>query len=837
MKRLYKGAALLLLFGLSIFLFRKMIPEASAETSSATQFQTATFPIMYLQLGNDYTINTLHGYSSELNSSSVRESITPLSEDKSFYVKIKENKLKIKKLTYNLKDIANNKTIETNNLTAFDLKNGYKTLKIKLSESIDTSTEYGMDFTLTTSMSKKIHFYTRIKYYDTDFFLKQKMDFVNNFHNATFSNGKKFKYMNYLESNASNNSSYANVDINSSPELITWGKLNPKIISETVPTIKEINVETAAIQYQYYVRAKTSSSNETFLVKEFYRVRYSGGRIYLLYFKRNMEADFNPKFISTKKSQFKLGITNEQNFDITTNKKSNEVAFVRNGSLWYYNLDKNILHEVFSFSQEKTDYLRDCYDQHNIKILNFDDKNTINFVVYGYMNCGDYEGRVGIILYNYNPSKNLITERVYIPLETTYQQLKEDFGKYCYVNKQNIFYFSINDVVYAYNISSRKYEILTQNAVKDNFSMMQDAKCFVWSNASSSDYAQKITILNLDTAKKLEVTAKSDQSIVVLGTIDANVVYGFVKNKDIYESKSGELIQPAYKLVISDCNGNILRDYQNKGIYVTSATVDDNVIRLKRVRRTGNQFKPTNSDSILNQKKKTETTIHVAKKVTKQSLTEKYICMPTEHVMKNMPEIQRSKHVMVTENTTLHLADINNTAIKYYVYAYGQITTSFTTPAKAIRKADEQMGVVMDNKTHLIWERGGKFISKEVSGMSYPSTTDSIKASVLMLLQAAQAQTEETALKGNSLMSMLKKQIEQPVDLTGCTLDEILYFVSSGKPVIGMLSSSHAVVITGYTASTVTWLDPLTHKKATTSLNSAENTFKNAGYTFVSYVN
>ena len=38
--------------------------------------------------------------------------------------------------------------------------------------------------------------------------------------------------------------------------------------------------------------------------------------------------------------------------------------------------------------------------------------------------------------------------------------------------------------------------------------MMQDAKCFVWSNASSSDYAEKITILNLDTAKKLEVTAK-----------------------------------------------------------------------------------------------------------------------------------------------------------------------------------------------------------------------------------------------------------------------------------------------------------------------------------------
>ena len=511
MKHIYKFFALFLIFGLSIFLFRKMIPEASAGTSSATTLQTATFPIMYLEIGNGYTVNTLHGYSSELNSSNVRECITPLEADKSFIVKFKENQTKVKKLTFNLKDITNNKVIESDTLTAFDNKKGLKTLKIKLSESIDTSTEYGMDIVLTTNLSKKIHYYTRIKYYDADFFLKQKLEFVTGFHNATFNPGKSFKYAKYLESNTSTNKSYANVGINSSPELVTWGKLKPKLLSETIPTIKEVNVETAAIQYVYYVRAKTSSGSETFLVKEFYRVRYSGSRLYLLNFRRTMEAVFNPKLTSVRKSQFKIGVSNESNFQLTLNDKANELAFVRNGSLWYYDMDKDNLHEVFSFAQKKTDYLRDTYDQHNIKILNFDDNNTINFVVYGYMNCGDYEGRVAVILYNYDPAKNLITERVYIPLETTYQQLKEDFGKYCYVNKQNIFYFSMNNVMYAYNISSKKYELLTKNIAKDNFSMMEDAKCFVWSNASKSDYSQKITILNLDTANKLEVTAPENQ--------------------------------------------------------------------------------------------------------------------------------------------------------------------------------------------------------------------------------------------------------------------------------------------------------------------------------------
>jgi len=33
-----------------------------------------------------------------------------------------------------------------------------------------------------------------------------------------------------------------------------------------------------------------------------------------------------------------------------------------------------------------------------------------------------------------------------------------------------------------------------------------------------------------------------------------------------------------------------------------------------------------------------------------------------------------------------------------------------TDPAAAIQLADEQMGVVMDNKSHIVWERGGKFL-------------------------------------------------------------------------------------------------------------------------------
>lgn len=837
MKHLYKFIALLFLFGISIFFFGKSIPEISVETTTASSLQASTFPILYLQVG-DYTINTLHGYSSEMNSGSVRESITPLDNSKKFTVKIRQNESKIKKLDYSLLDIANKKVIETNTLTAFDTQKSFRTATIKLSQGLDTSKEYGFQITLTTSYSKKIHFYTRIKYYTNDFFLSQKLDFVNNFHNATFDKNSSFDISPYLEANTDDDSTFANVTIHSSKSLITWKKLKPKKITSVIPTIKELNIETAAIYQDYYVQAESDSGLETYHVKEFYRVRYSGNRIYLLGYNRKMESFFDPELISLKKSEFKIGITNDKDIHLTSSDSNKKVAFVRNGSLWYYDLKSNKLSSVFSFAQKSNDYLRENYDQHDIQILKVKDNGDISFILYGYMNCGDYEGRVGILLYDYSAKNNRITERVYIPLTTTYQQLKEDLGNFSYVNEKNIFYFSLNNIVYAYNISSKRYDILTEHADRDHFSMLQKAKCFVWSNQNKAGQTDYITILDLETAKQLTVSAPVNESIVVLGTIDANLVYGFVKNNDIYESTTGDIIKPAYQLIISDCKGTILRKYHSKNNYITSASVENNVIHLNRVKKKNGRFVSMSGDTIMNQKDTQAKSFNLTSRVTQKMLTEQYLSLPAGFIMQSKPNTIATKCVMVTENTTLHLSDQDtSTAIKYYIYAYGEITQATTSAQKAITMADKQMGTVMDSKSHIVWERGGKFLSKQLSNISYPDdTSSSIKACTQMLLQAAQVTTTTQKLQGKSILSMLKKYLDQPVNLTGCTLDEVLYFVSGEKPVIGMLDANHAVLITEYTSSTVTWMDPQTHHKRKVSIGAAESMFKRAGYKFVSYI-
>lgn len=46
------------------------------------------------------------------------------------------------------------------------------------------------------------------------------------------------------------------------------------------------------------------------------------------------------------------------------------------------------------------------------------------------------------------------------------------------------------------------------------------------------------------------------------------------------------------------------------------------------------------------------------------------------------------------------------------------------------------------------------------------------------------------------------------LDLTGCTVDEILYYVSNGYPVFAMTGSNDAVLVVGYDANNVVLYDP-----------------------------
>lgn len=844
MKHVYRILIFLLVFTGTFVLFCHGKDGTQAvETKSSVDMAEPSFPTIAVKT-QGYIMNTLHGYNSNLKANLIRESMTPLGIDRKFNLLITENETKVRKIRYELRKVNDNHLLDSGEISVMeDTKEG-KNATLTLENGLEQGKEYALKITLVSDEGKKIHYFTRIKYYGSDSFLKEKMDFVTEFHEKTFQKDKQEELAPYLEySTSQKNDNFASVDITSSKEMITWGDLEPKIVSDVVPVVKEFNIETAAICLNYYVQIKSGEGQELCKVKEFFRVRYSGGRMYLLKYNRDMQSLFDLENTSVSESDFKLGMQKDENLEMAYNQEKDRVAFVVSGELWSYYLTENTATRVFSFRRDSEDFARAYYDQHDIRIINIDEEGNMDFMVYGYMNQGDYEGCVGIVLYKFYEGEKRIEEQAFFPLETTYQILKENLDSFAYVSEGDTFYFSMQNVIYAYDLVAKKLQVIAKDVAEGDYCYVEENGLLAWQSDSDDTKSKEIVLLDLESKKRISITSEDTECILLVGNIDNNIVYGLVKKDAITEKEDGSSFTPMYKIVIANEKGEILKEYQEKNIYVEKAEISDDVVKLERVKKSGNSYKAIKPDSIQNQGATKTEEMGVTKRVTKLNLTEYYLYLRAGFEMHKVPDLSDVKTTVMKENKIVRLGENKNTIARYYVYAEGVIQGAYNNPAKAINQAEDSMGVVVNEQNQLVYERSGKYTNNQIGSISKVQAggmVNSKGASIAMVLKYNHltADAAELSQSKKSAYRLLKEHMEDAnvLNLKGCTLDEVLYFVSGNRPVLAMLGDGNMVVITEYTESTVSYINPINGKTEKKSLSAATDMFKAAGNAFISYV-
>lgn len=818
--------------------------EDKVSVNKEITMDKAKFPILSIR-GDDETFNILHGYSGNLEAKRIRETTTPLNEDKAFTVLINEREIIIKKIKYDVYNIENDELIDSGSISSLDKTGSGKKAKIKIGADLETGKEYALKITAISNKSKKIHYYTRVKQLNNSH-IKEKIQFVMDFHNSILHKKKADDIVKYLETDyTKKNNNLAYVDITSDVDSISFGGLSPRVVQDVVPMIREVYEETASIELDYVMETeKTADRAEKYNVKEFYRVRYTDDRMYLLGYERTMEAIFDMELTSLAKNEFKLGITSDNDFEVVTSDKRDKMCFVRERDLWYYDLNTKKAVKVFSFNQENKDYIRDNYDQHNIKILDITKEGNVNFLVYGYMNRGDYEGRVGIILYTFYTEDNRIAEQVYIPLEISYQVLKEDLNKFSYVSEHDVFYFALDNDVYSYHIPTNTLETIVSGVKSDSFLVSREGRFIAWQKPSSLDKMKEIMILDLETGAKKVIKAARGENIKILGYIEDNIIYGYGKEKNIGETKEGIPVLPLSKVVIANKDGNIFKEYEKKNVYTVSAKVDNNIIELERVKRGKSSSKPiyqkVSPDYILNNEKEKPSSIYMTERVTEAAKTEKYLSLPGEYMIKKMPNVLETSNTIITKDTTLRLEEKDISNYKYYVCALGGIPGSSQDASEAITLADEKMGTVIDSNYRLVWERSrlNRSYIAGINPLSAGGGTGSKEAAITMLLSYAGVGQEGKKVDASkrSIYAVLEKNLKtKPLNMTGCSLDEVLYCISEKRPVIGMKDENNAVLITGYDEFNITYIDPAIGKEVKKGLKDSGKMFEDAGNVFISY--
>ena len=169
---------------------------------------------------------------------------------------------------------------------------------------------------------------------------------------------------------------------------------------------------------------------------DFYRLRYTDARIMLLDFQRSAEQVFDPQQSVITDDGLLLGVRNK-NVTMLSNEEGSVTAFTQEGALWTYAPDTGKFVDVFDFRRSANGDFRDSRVEHDIKLLSITADGDLDFMVYGYMNRGTYEGYCGVGIYHYDHDQNFVEERVFIPCTESFEFLKSDLGTLSYVNKDN----------------------------------------------------------------------------------------------------------------------------------------------------------------------------------------------------------------------------------------------------------------------------------------------------------------------------------------------------------------------------------------------------------------
>lgn len=846
LKYIYRTIILIGIFVASLSYFSKDIKEVVFDVNNTIVMEDATFPLVTLKSGEE-EINLLHGYSSNLDANKIREAVTPIGLDQAFKVIIDQNGYNVKKLNYEIREFTENELIESDSVSVFDEDKEEKTAKIKIRTELAREKEYAVKITLITSKSQKMYYYTRVKMYENAH-LEEQLAFIMDFHNSIKDKNKAQEIRQYLEFDSkADSSTLAYVNIHSDFDLIAWGNLEPNFLTEVIPTIIEIYSDIALVRLDYFLTAEIDGVTEHFQAEEYYRVRYSKNRMFLLNYERHMEALFDIGLASVAKNELKLGISDDYGVPYVASADQTKLAFVRNRELWFYNLEENDIVKVFSFVQRQSDYLRDRYDQHDIRILNMDAEGNMDFIVYGYMNRGQYEGKVALVLYQYIRAENRIEELMYIPVDEPYQTLKENNGEFAYVNSRDVFYFHLYNKIYSFDLITRKLSELASDVHRDQVVVLQDLKYVAWQDNSNPRLAENIYIMDMESGEIQTISSMPGYNILLMDKIDSNLIYGFVKEDDIVVHVDGYVMAPLSVIEIASVDKKVLKRYEESGFYVSDLQVKDNLVELFRVQKVNTDgrisYAPASQDYIMNQIKGGEPLLTVTNRVTEQALTELYLTLPSGITIAEVPQIFATVNTIIFQDPTVRLRDMEQVTLHYYPYIMGRITGSYKEAAGAVAIARDHIGVVLNSKMQLVWERGVKAnsnIIRKFEDMEWTTTSDRTLESCLELLltyQGNKVSMEKLSAQEQSTYEIIESYSKySPVRLTGITLDDVFYYLSTGKPVIAMTNSKDAILIYGYDAFNIMVINPKRNKRDKIGIQDSKELFENAGNVFISYL-
>ncbi len=804
---------LLAVFILAIFVFARLMNQMTPNTSDS--MTGATFPLVYMQ-NDGVSYNCLHGYAYEMDVNEIRDTVTILNSDHELDIRIQPFEANVDNVSYEVLTLDGSRSLENTSVINLTENEDYYDATLNIQNQLLLNQEYILKIQMTAG-ERDVYFYTRLLLED-GLHLDDYLDFVTGFYEKCVNKTDQTSLGLVVEPDETSeeSQSLATMDIHDTVAQLMWGSLNPQVNYKPTPSLVDINGTTASFVLDYRISAVDENDvTNVYNVKEFYRLRYTDSRVFLLDFTRSTDEVMNADRFVLEPSGINLGITDAE-VEYVFNENRNAVAFVQGDELWSYMVNSGTLTRIFSFLQDTDIDYRDFYDHNTIKILKVGSSGDVWYIVSGYMNRGAHEGENGMALYHYDEASSTSEELIFIRTMEAYDSLKLDMdslsyltedGKYCYILLENI--------VYRIDMTTGDYEEVITGVNSGCYTSSDSNRYFSYLEEEDRYQSRTLITIDLETGETRSQSCAEDERIRQVCYLGEDLVYGVARTSDIMLDAGGIEIFPMYTLQIVNEEGETVKEYSYSGIYVTDVEATDSMLSLTRVIKSGEGYGEAAADTIVSTN--TEESVEYGLSTEVDEIKQAQILLRVgKEITDETQQCVNGKFANENEALLIEIPENPDKEKLYHVYAGGSLESSWPTPTEAIERADEKVGVVINDEKEYVWERGNQ---EEEASISPGKIPDIVRTGTMDI---------------GTLESSLGKVV---LDLTGCTLDEVLYFVSEGRPVIGDTGKG-SVIITGYDDfGNLILLDPGGDETYFYGPNDSLEMFEAAGNRFISYLN
>lgn len=838
-KKVIKPIVLIVVFIAALITF--CITTNKGNKDMTTKQADATLPVMSFNL-DKIKINTLHGYTTEMDPTKMRDCVIPISDDRKLSLSISTYGMAVDRISYKIRSMDGKRLVADDEISSFSNKDNTIQADVSMPNVMDENTEYLLVFTITSGQDN-VYYYSRIMQTDGKAAAKV-VEFAKKFHDETFIKDDKSFFTTYMETTTGDRNTLAHVDLTSTVSQITWGSMAAAQYTNPVIALKEINDSYDVVTIDY-VMSCVGGKGETeyYNVREYFRLRQTESRMYVLNYERTANQIINSEnsFISDSGSVM-LGIRSSE-AEYRANEAGSVICFVQEGDLYSYDINNGMIIKVFSFRDAEGIDERENWNHHDIKIVSVDEAGSIDFVVYGYMNRGTHEGEVGTGVYHYDGLAHTIDEEAFIPSKTSYEVLKAEMGKMLYLNEKNEFYLMMDDSLYRINLGSMSVKKVVEGLSTGSYCASESNRYFAWVDSANQYSSNTIKVMDLKSGKTFEVKKGDDQYLRPLGFIGEDFIYGQANAADVVSDAAGNTTFPMNGLIILDTSDQSeLKTYTHSGGYVEKISVDGYTVTIDLIAQNNGVYSEIGQDTIMNREADSKQKIALDTSQSDTKLTVSAISIAGGKKPDKLKQLT-AQMTINSHDTTVDLKFDDNT-VHFYVYAKGDVIFASDNISDAIKQANDSMGVVIDSNQQYVWMRARKNAVNAFANIAcneIDKDADSVVKSVSAMLTYNDVTVSVSELigAGSSAVDVLKNNLpdKEILDLQGVSSEDIIFYISQGNPVFAMTGNTSAVLVTGYSSNGALYIyNPDNGATTSMSYEDADRMFYNGGLHFITYM-